>query len=131
VAAPCGSTGIRSFAGCYYADPNLLNPVFARLDPELNFDWGSRAPDSRLSPVFSARWQGKFAFERGTYQLEFKATGGVRLAIDGQVVLDEWAETGYKTHTVPFSLTEGTHALTFEYRSGTSASLAKLTWSKR
>jgi hypothetical protein len=127
----CGSTGMRTFAGCYYSNPDLSNPVFARLDPELNFDWGSRAPDPRLSPVFSVRWQGKFAFERGSYQFELKATGGVRLAIDGQVVLDQWGETGYKTHITTHPMLDGTHSVTVEYRSGTSVSLAKLGWSKR
>jgi hypothetical protein len=129
-AAPCGSTGVRTFVGCYYANPDLSNAAVTRLDPDLNFDWGSRSPDARIPQVFSVRWQGRFAFEKAAYQFELKTTGGVRLYIDGQLVHDAWSETGYKAHPVTQALTEGTHSVTVEYRSGLSESMAKLVWSK-
>jgi len=46
--------------GQYYGDSNLGNLALTRIDPDINFWWGTGGPDPKMSPDnFSVRWTGR------------------------------------------------------------------------
>lgn len=82
-------TGLR---GEYYDSLDFTNPAFTRVDPTLNFDWGSGAPDTALDrDTFSVRWTGQVqARYSENYTFYTKSDDGVRLWVNGQIVIDNW-----------------------------------------
>jgi hypothetical protein len=137
-AAPAGGTCPGSptgaFSGCYYANLNLAgDPVFTRTDRQVNFDWwiGTGSPDPSLSPAgFSARWQGNFNFEQGDYSFTAIASDGMRVYIDGVLVLSRWWDQPSYVVVIGQRLTAGNHVIVVEYYHHTNPALAHLSWWK-
>jgi hypothetical protein len=86
-----GGTGLR---GEYFDTPDLTGPALTRIDPTVNFEWGSGAPVASVAPgTYSARWTGQvFTFETGQYSFFTTADDGVRLWVNGQLVIDRWSD---------------------------------------
>ncbi len=89
--APAVGTGLM---GQYFLGTDLSNLKLTRLDPTVSFLWNYRAPDPSL-PVsrYSVRWTGK-VLPRFSESYTFSALsdGGVRLWINGQKIIDTWAD---------------------------------------
>ena len=65
------------------------SPRLVRIDPSINFDWGSDSPDASLEPRnFSVRWQGNITFAQGDYTFTAITSDGMRVYIDGQKVAE-------------------------------------------
>ncbi len=83
-------TGLR---GEYFQGTTLEGAVvLTRVDPILDFNWGGGSPDVSL-PVdqFSVRWTGEIeAPASGSYTFHVFSDDGVRLWVNGQLVLDRW-----------------------------------------
>jgi glucose/arabinose dehydrogenase len=103
VPPPGNGTGLR---GDYYNDKNFQRHVVQRIDPTVNFDWGNGRPAPGVRPnTFSVRWTGSFEVRYPeTFTFHTLSDEGVRLWIDGQLVIDHWEK-----HTVAED--EGTIAL--------------------
>ncbi|MBX3010329.1 MAG: SH3 domain-containing protein [Caldilineaceae bacterium] len=80
--------------GEYWSNRNLSgDPTLVRNDGEIDFNWGSGSPDSRLPrDNFSARWTRRVDFDRGLYRFTARADDGIRVYLDGELILDEWHE---------------------------------------
>lgn len=76
----------------YYAAKDFTALKATRLDPSVDFDWGSAPPAETLATgTFSVRWTGQvLAPESGTYRFSTRASGGVRLWINGRQAINEW-----------------------------------------
>src|SRR5439155_7680128 len=59
----------------------------------INHDWqlGSPAPGIS-SDLFSARYTGNFDFAQGQYRFDATADDGVRIYVDGQLILNGWVD---------------------------------------
>ncbi len=103
--------------GEYYNRPDLSGgPVLARWDPQIDFRWHDGSPDPALGrDGFSVRWTGRWQMAAGAYRFWATADDGVRLWIDGHLVLDEWHDRATATHRVDARLNEGLHELRLEY----------------
>lgn len=79
-------------AAAYFADPSLGTDVLDRIDATVNFDWKQRSPDPAVpADGFSARWSGHVqAQTSGAYTFSVTADDGVRLYVNGQLVIDQW-----------------------------------------
>lgn len=83
---------ITDWRGEYWPNSTLSgSPALVRNAPAINFNWGVGAPASGL-PVdnFSARWSRQIDVEPGLYRFLARADDGVRIYVDGRLVLDEW-----------------------------------------
>ena len=91
----------------------------------LAFDWGVTSPGCALpADGFSARFTRTATFAAGTYRFSVKADDGVRVWIDGVLLLDKWLDQT-ATFTFDKALSAGAHALKVEYFENTgSAALA-------
>jgi len=90
-------------------------------------DWGVGAPGFGLRDNwFSVRFTGSPTFAAGNYTFTLNHDNGVRLWIDGTLVLDRWATLG--TATVTRTLSAGTHALRLEYYEDAGSAYVQLSW---
>ncbi len=107
-------------------------PALVRTDEEVNFDWGAFSPASQVAADnFSVRWTGKLiAPESGKYILGAAGNGGLRVLVNGQLLVEEFANRRTKTVSKEISLEAG-HAydIRFEYYENANPyAAAKLVW---
>ena len=103
-------------------------PVLTRIETALDHNWGMGSPGAGVpSDYFSARWTQPLYFSAGTYRFTTYSDDGVRLWVDGRLLVDSWRPMrGYRSATV--WLSEGTHDVRMEYFERTGVALARLTW---
>ena len=133
VPVPASTLG-NGLKGEYFSNREMKgDPVLTRFDRDVNFDWGALSPDPRLTPQnFSVRWTGKFtAPASGKYLLGAAGNGGMRVYVDGKVLVEELANRRTKVVTKEIELEAGrTYDLRFDYYVGTNTfAAAKLVWS--
>jgi chitodextrinase len=117
----------------FFSTTNLVGtPSLVRIDSTINDTWGTGSPDSRI-PVdnFSARWTGKITPPTtGTYTFYTDSIGGVRVTINGQLIVNNWTLHALTTNTGTIALTAGTsYNITLEYQVGTGSAEVKMSWS--
>ena len=121
-------TGLK---GEYFDNTNFTNLKLTRIDPEVNFDWGTGSPDASVgADTFSVRWSGLLLVpETGAYT--FSTLGdAVRLYVNGVALIDDFVDqtTNWKD-SVSINLTAGQMVdLQMEYAENTGSALAKLKW---
>ena len=125
------SAGI-GLEGTYFNNIDLTAPVLTRIDPVINFNWGTGSPDPAVgAETFSVRWEGQVKPSYSeTYTFYTYTDDGVRLWVNGQLIIDRWIDQA------PFEVS-GTIALTanqkvdikMEYYENGGGALAKLDWS--
>lgn len=119
--------------GDYYPNTTLSGqPNLTRHDATLDFSWGGNAPDIGLpADRFSVRWTRAVAFEGGDYRFYARADDGVRLFVDGHLVIDQWRDSVGHDLTADVSLSQGIHSLRVEYYENMGDALIKVWWEKR
>ena len=126
---PAGSgTGL---IGEYCTTQNLVGLAVTRKDPYVNFSWGLGAPDPAIPPDrFSVRWTGKLQARRaGKHQFHTISDEGVRLWIDGQMLIDNWSAHRVAENTAILSLVPGHYYdIALEYYDGSGAAVIQLYW---
>jgi hypothetical protein len=118
--------------GQYYSDRTLTTLRLTRTDPTVNFNWGSGSPAANV-PInnFSVRWTGQVRPPvSGQYVFSTVADDGVRLWINGQLVIDAPSDRGASTNTsAPITLTADTnYAIRLEYYERTGSAVITLRW---
>ena len=89
---------------------DLSNPALVRIDDDIAFDWGQGSPDPLIgNNDFGIRWEGQIQpLYSEDYQFYTYTDDGVRLWIDGTLVVDHWSDQGATERTGPvISLTAG------------------------
>ncbi len=105
----------------HYYDNRTLSgsPVLIRTDDYLNFDWGTGSPDPAVpSDNFSVRWTKYFYTNLSSnyaYVFYLTADDGVRLWIDGNLVVDRWIDQPPTIYSAYWTLAPGNHSLRIEY----------------
>ncbi|MBX3267106.1 MAG: hypothetical protein KF831_10400 [Acidobacteria bacterium] len=91
--------------GRYYEGTAFNTLKSTRVDPVLQFDLSTGAPEIELSPTnFSVRWEGKIRFKfTELYTFHLTHNDGGRLYIDNMTtpIIDQWGTTG--SHSGTFS----------------------------
>ncbi|XHR29840.1 MAG: PA14 domain-containing protein [Chthoniobacteraceae bacterium] len=118
--------------GNYYSDMTLTTKVFTRTDASINFDWGTGSPDSSVpADKFSARWTGVVVpLYSDAYTFYTKSDDGVRLWVNGKLIVDSWVDQGSVEHSGTITLTAGQKydIQVAYYENGGGASVS-LSWS--
>ncbi len=79
--------------GQYFNNMTLSGyPVLVRNDPSLHFDWGAGSPDPSIpADYFSAKWDSTQVLPTtGYYTVLVSSDDGVRVWVDGSLVIDAW-----------------------------------------
>ncbi len=102
--------------GEYFANPQLVAPAQLRQNSgDLNFNWGGGSPDPGIPyDGFSARFDRSIDFSYGYYRFVAQADDGVRVYLDGQLIIDEWHGATSETYIVGRTLS-GRHVIMVEY----------------
>lgn len=103
-----------------------------RVDPNINFDWGGGSPDPAIDPdTFSARWEGSIVPRYSeTYTFYAGSDDGVRLWVNGQLVVDNWYDRAPAEGAGTINLVAGqSYALRMEYYENGGGAMATLAWS--
>jgi hypothetical protein len=117
----------------YYKGMNFENLALTRTDPQIDFDWGDPGgPDPAVgNDNFSVRWTGEVeaAFTE-TYTFYPRTDDGVRLYVDGQLLVDRWVDRSVTENRGTIDLIAGnTYSLVMEYYENTGGASAELRWS--
>ena len=117
----------------YFASTTLTLPKLTRVDSGVDFNWGLGSPDPTL-PVdkFSARWTGRLKTSAaGLHTFAVQSDDGVRLYLNGQLVVNNWTDHGLKEDTYSLQLGAGvTLDLRMEYYENTGSATARLLWTQ-
>ncbi|HRJ44127.1 MAG TPA: PA14 domain-containing protein, partial [Caldilineaceae bacterium] len=104
-------------------------PVLNREERSLDFDWGTGSPDGRVnSDNFSARWTRYIDVPPGEYTFTAISDDGMRVRIDGELVIDAWWDHSPAQFTGTKYLSSGHHLLEVEYYEKSGGAVAKLSW---
>lgn len=124
-------TPTGGLTGEYFNEMNLTAPVFTRTDATVDFDWGLGSPASTMgADTFSARWSGKLIprFSE-TYTFSTLADDGVRLWVNGQLIIDHWANLDVEEHQGQQTLVAGrAYDVRMEFFENGGHAKAKLLW---
>jgi len=101
----------------YYNDRDLSGPpVVERTDADINFNWGYGSPaPAVLADNFSARWTRTFNMSGGTYRITARVDDGVRVYVDGVLVIDAWQVQAVTTYVQDVVIPAGNHTFTVEF----------------
>ena len=81
----------------------------------IDCSWGTGAAGRGLpKDNFSARWTRAETFPRGRYRFQARADDGIRVYVDGQLILNEWHSAGNRLYSVDTTL-DGTRQVVVEY----------------
>ncbi|GAB4234344.1 MAG: hypothetical protein Kow00109_07370 [Acidobacteriota bacterium] len=81
--------------GDYFTNMNLQgNPAGRRYDRTIDFDWGSGGPFGGFpADHFSVRWSGRLRVpESGNYLIGTVSDDGVRVYLDGELIIENWTD---------------------------------------
>jgi hypothetical protein len=119
-----------TWRGEYFANQDLSgNPTFVRNDNSINFDWALGSPGSGI-PVdhFSVRWTRAVYLPAGGWRFNATVDDGVRLWVDGQLLIDQWRISAPITYSGSISLGSGDHSLRVEYFDNTERAQVRVWW---
>lgn len=133
---PTCTTGfVGGITGSYFNNKTLTAPVVGtRLEQTIDFDWasGSSGVSGVASDNFSVRWDGFIrAPSTGSYTFQTTSDDGVRLWVNGQLVIDNWSDHVSSINiSNSISLVAGNkYSIKMEYYENGGLSVAKLYWS--
>ena len=107
------------------------DPILVRNDADVAFDWGHGAPDEKVpADAFSARWTRTIVFEAGAYRFFADVDDGIRVWVDGLIIIDAWQDTQALTHTGHIWLEGDAHELRVEYYEREGDARVRLWWER-
>jgi hypothetical protein len=120
---------ITDWRGEYFSNANLAGSPLVRNDTRIDFAWefGSPMPGIAVDN-FSVRWTRRLPFEGRTYRFYARADDGIRLWIDGQLVLDQWHDSSIQTYVIDHNMTQGQHDVRLEMYEHTGVAAVALWW---
>ncbi|WP_084542286.1 PA14 domain-containing protein [Calidithermus chliarophilus] len=131
-AQPAATLPSNGLVGEYFDNKDFTGPVVRRVDPEINFTWNSLAPlPSMGADTFSVRWTGEVE-PRYSEQYTFYTVSddGVRLWVNGQLLINNWANHGAKEDAGTITLQAGKrYTIKMEFYDNTGKAVVKLRWS--
>ena len=107
-------------------------PTLTRVDPTINFDWNSSPPDPSIGLTsYTVRWTGAVQPQfNENYTFYTTTDDGVRLWVDGQLVIDKWFDQAPTEWSGSLTLAaRQKYALSMEYYQNQGGAVATLSWS--
>lgn len=106
------------------------SPVLQRQENSINYNWGNGAPSGVDidEDDFSARWVGYISFRPATYRFTTVSDDGVRVWVDGELIIDAWDDHPLQTNTADRTLSAGQHQIVVEYYENEGGAVIQFWW---
>jgi PA14 domain len=130
-ASPAIGTG-RGLLGQYYQGRDFDTFKFDRTDTAVNFDWSNGAPDQSMSAdYFSVRWSGQVQAQYSEiYTFYTTFDDGIRLWVNGEQLIDQWANQTTTENIGKITLEAGKkYDIKLEYYEHCGDAISTLMWS--
>ncbi|MBC7228120.1 MAG: peptidoglycan DD-metalloendopeptidase family protein [Thermoflexales bacterium] len=120
-----------SATGYYYSGTNFETYRGSRSDAKIDFEWFEGGPG--IAGVgadnFSVRWVGNiFVSSPGWYAFFATADDGVRVWVDGSLIIDKWQDQPPYTYQAIRYLSVGAHEVRVEYYERGGGATIKVAW---
>jgi hypothetical protein len=125
---PAAGIGLR---GEYFNNADLTALLMTRIDSTVDFNWGTGAPPGLGVDTFSVRWTGRVqaAFSE-TYTFYTQSDDGVRLWVNGALLINNWTAHSLREDRASLSLVAGqTYDVRLEFFEQAGAAAVRLLWS--
>jgi LysM repeat protein len=107
------------------------NPKFVRNSQTVNFNWSTQGPGGGIGGTdFSVRWNRTRSFDPGRYRFNVVTDDGVRVWVDGILIIDEWHDTAPRHYIADRELSAGNHTLQIDYYQNTGGAQIRF-WTDR
>jgi len=105
-------------------------PVLTQIENSIDHNWGGGEVVPGLSDTVSARWRAALEVPfTETYDLIATTDDGVRLWLDGRLIINEWSNHGSRDDIAQVNLVAGQVCLLqMEYYENTGSAVAQLSW---
>ncbi len=134
------TAAVSSYAGEYWnvaaftdtTPPSVPSgtPTATRTDAAIDFDWPGSPLGGINSDYFVARWTANRSFDAGSYTFTATTDDGMRVYVDGQVIIDQWKRQAATTYTAQRTMTSGVHSVKVEYYDQMGGGTAKFSYAK-
>jgi glucose/arabinose dehydrogenase len=118
--------------GTYWDNINFTGASLTRIDPTVNFTWGSGSPAPGIGPdTFSVRWTGQVRPKvSGTHTFYTMSDDGVRLFVNGTQVINNFTDHAATENSGSIALTAGQlYDIRMEFYENGGQAVAQLRWS--
>lgn len=114
----------------YYNNMTLSGtPVLERQENAINHDWGENAPASGVNvDRFSVRWTRTVNLPAGNYRFSATMDDGMRVWVDGALIIDAWYDSQEHTVSVDRQLSAGDHQIRVDYYENGKDAVARFSW---
>jgi len=125
-------TSFVGWRGEYYSNPDLADdPLFIRDDAEISANWGEGSPGYGLpADQFSIRWSRRLQLEAGRHNFWAYADDGVRVYVNGRLVIDAWQDSSAERYDGTIDLDAGDHRIVVEYYEGQGQAVIQFGWQR-
>lgn len=131
-ATPLSGGSGTGLTGEYYDNIDFTALTLTRVDPTIDFNWGTGSPTSSMGvDTFSVRWTGQIEplFSQ-TYTFYTETDDGVRLWVNNVLVIDRWIDQAPTEWSGTIALSAGQrYDLRMEYYENGGGAVARLRWS--
>jgi uncharacterized protein YgiM (DUF1202 family) len=114
----------------YFNNTTLAGtPAVVRNETAVNFDWGVGSPGAGIAAdQFSARYTRNLNLQAGRYRFTAIADDGVRLWVNGRLLIDKWLDEAATVYNAEIDLAGGAIPVTLEYYEGAGGASLNLSW---
>lgn len=125
--------GTTLWRAAYYNNMTLTGtPALVRGENNIDLRWGSASPAPGLIPPnhFSARWTRTLDLDADRYRFAVTVDDGVRLYVNGRLLIDEWHDQAATTYTVETDLPGGATDIRIDYYENSDQAEARFSYAK-
>jgi len=117
----------------YYANRSLSgSPALVRCEGwPIVHDWSGGSPGQGVpDDGFSVRWTGRARIEDGTYTFIARADDGIRVRLDGSLLIDAWRDQSPTEYRATRDVPAGEHEVQVEYYENGGGALIEFRWER-
>jgi len=129
---PLEDGGLSMVEGQYYGTTNFTDLLDTRIESAINFNWSSAAPFPNMNQTyFSVKWTGQILAQYSEpYTFYTTSDDGVRLYINGKLLINDWNSHGSTVDSGTMQLQAGTYyPMEMDYYQNAGPAIAELQWS--